>query len=84
MTAQGDILAASAGHVKVGGRLAYITCSVIGRENMDQIQAFLQAHPNFEIDENATYGGQKGVVQLDPHNTDTDGLFCAIMRRNSP
>lgn len=84
VTAQGDILAASAGHVKVGGRLAYITCSVIGRENMDQIQAFLQAHPNFEIDENATYGGQKGVVQLDPHNTDTDGLFCAIMRRNSP
>ncbi len=81
---QRKILAESAGFVAPGGRLAYMTCSIIARENENQIAEFLNTHPEFAIDETAKFGNQCGVIQLDPHNTDTDGMFCAIMRRTGP
>ena len=81
---QREILAESAGFVAPGGRLAYITCSIIARENEHQIAEFLDMHPEFAIDEAAKFGNQCGVIRLDPHNTDTDGMFCAIMRRIGP
>ena len=81
---QKEILADSAAYVAPGGRLAYITCSIIARENEHQIAKFLSTYPEFEIDETAKFAHQRGRIQLDPHNTDTDGLFCAIMRRNGP
>ena len=81
---QKKILAESAGFVALGGRLAYITCSIIARGNEHQITEFLKMHPEFVIDEAAKFGNQCGVIQLDPHNTDTDGMFCAIMRRTGP
>ena len=81
---QKEILADSAAYVALGGRLAYITCSIIARENEHQIADFLNAHPEFEIDETAKFANQRGRIQIDPHNTDTDGLFCAIMRRTGP
>ena len=81
---QREILAESAGFVAPGGRLAYITCSIIARENEKQIAEFLNTHREFVIDEAAKFGNQCGVIRLDPHNTDTDGMFCAIMRRTGP
>ena len=78
---QKEILADSAVYVAPGGRLAYITCSIIARENDHQIEDFLNTHTEFEIDKIAKFANQCGTIQLDPHNTDTDGLFCAIMRR---
>ena len=81
---QREILAESATYVAPGGRLVYITCSIIGRENEHQIAEFLDTHSEFAIDETAKFGNQSGVIRLDPHNTDTDGMFCAIMRRNGP
>jgi 16S rRNA (cytosine967-C5)-methyltransferase len=78
---QQEILAESARYVAPGGRLAYITCSIIGRENGQQISAFLQTHPEFETDATAKFADQNALVHLDPHNTDTDGMFCAIMQR---
>ncbi len=81
---QKEILAESAGFVAPGGRLAYITCSIIARENEKQISEFLNTHREFAIDEAAKFGNQCGVIRLDPHNTDTDGMFCAIMRRIGP
>ena len=81
---QKEILADSAAYVALGGRLAYITCSIIARENEHQIADFLNAHPEFEIDETAKFANQRGRIQIDPHNTDTDGRFCAIMRRTGP
>ena len=35
--------------VKPGGRLVYITCSVLPEENTDQVAAFLARHPEMKI-----------------------------------
>ena len=44
---QGQILARAARLVKVGGRLAYVTCSVLDAENAAVAAAFAEAHPDF-------------------------------------
>lgn len=48
-TEQRAVLATGASHVKPGGRLVYVTCSLFPGENTDQIAAFLAANPSFEI-----------------------------------
>jgi 16S rRNA (cytosine967-C5)-methyltransferase len=35
--------------VKPGGRLIYATCSLLEEENEAQVEAFLQAHPDFKL-----------------------------------
>ena len=44
---QGEVLARAAGLVKSGGRIVYVTCSLLMEENEDQITAFIAAHPDF-------------------------------------
>jgi len=44
---QSALLAAGARHVKPGGRLVYVTCSLLPEENADQVAKFLAAHPQF-------------------------------------
>ena len=46
---QKDILDAVAPMVKVGGTLVYSTCSILPQENEEQIRAFLERHPEYEI-----------------------------------
>ena len=42
-----EVLDRAAPLVKPGGRIAYITCSVLPAENGDQVRAFLARHPEF-------------------------------------
>ena len=42
-----DILTRAAALVRPGGRLAYVTCSVLPAENGDVIQSFAAKHPEF-------------------------------------
>ena len=35
--------------VKPGGRIAYVTCSVLPPENGDQVRAFIARHPEFAV-----------------------------------
>jgi 16S rRNA (cytosine967-C5)-methyltransferase len=42
-----DVLARAAALVRPGGRLAYVTCSVLPAENSDVIQSFAAKHPQF-------------------------------------
>ena len=44
---QASILAAAARLVKPGGRLIYVTCSILPEENDRVVQTFLAAHPAF-------------------------------------
>jgi 16S rRNA (cytosine967-C5)-methyltransferase len=44
---QRDILAKAGSLVKSGGRLIYVTCSILPAENEDQIAWFLENHPDF-------------------------------------
>src|SRR5438128_2761483 len=42
-----EVLDRAAVLVKPGGRIGYVTCSVLAEENADQVQAFLGRHPGF-------------------------------------
>ena len=46
---QAAVLDRAARLVKPGGRIAYVTCSVLAEENGDQIQAFLAREPGFRL-----------------------------------
>ncbi|MDU6244190.1 MAG: hypothetical protein E6614_35495, partial [Bradyrhizobium sp.] len=46
---QAEVLDRAAGLVKPGGRIAYITCSVLQPENGDQVRGFVARHPEFSI-----------------------------------
>ena len=44
---QAALLAGAPRFVKPGGRIVYVTCSLLPEENQDQIAAFLAANPDF-------------------------------------
>ncbi len=46
---QAEVLALAAPRVKPGGRLVYVTCSILGEENEDRIAAFLTVEPGFAV-----------------------------------
>lgn len=82
--------------LKPGGRIAYITCSVLDEENGAQIRAFLTRHPAFSVekpDQVAAALGERGYLfakaalisgdglLMTPRRTGTDGFFVSILRR---
>jgi len=82
--------------LKPGGRIAYITCSVLEEENGDQVRAFLARHPGFTIvppAEVAQALGERALVfanaarlsdaglLMSPRATDTDGFFVSLLTR---
>lgn len=90
---QAAILQAASAHVKPGGHLVYVTCSVFDEENRQQIDAFLARETGFApVDhhalwernfppENARIDGERGI-SLTPARSATDGFFIARLRRN--
>src|SRR5262249_26509178 len=46
---QAEVLERAAPLVKPGGRIAYITCSVLAEENGEQVSAFVARHPGFSV-----------------------------------
>ena len=46
---QAQVLDRAAALTKPGGRIAYITCSVLPAENGEQIRAFIARHPEFRV-----------------------------------
>jgi len=46
---QDAVLAEAAAYVKPGGRMVYVTCSLLMEENEDRIADFLAAHPGFAV-----------------------------------
>ena len=79
---QAQILDAAAAYVKPGGRLAYMSCSILNSENGAQVSDFLARQPQFALDETIHFAGQNGMIQLSPETSATDGLFCAILTRS--
>ena len=66
-----------------GGILIYSTCTVLPRENGENVEKFLSQHNEFEpIDFNV--GGmssENGMLSLSPDLNQTDGFFIAKMKR---
>jgi len=91
---QAEVLARAAKLVKPGGRIAYITCSMLPEENDEAIRAFLGRHPGFapvapidvlkgaESDFSllARFATEFGL-QLSPRRTGTDGFYLACLQR---
>lgn len=68
---QAQILDQVAPMVRVGGHLAYMTCSVLDDENGDQLRAFLARHPGFALQQQQTW------TPL----TASDGFYLAVLVR---
>jgi 16S rRNA (cytosine967-C5)-methyltransferase len=81
--------------VKPGGRIAYVTCSVLDEENGVQVRAFLARHTGFAIEPPADVAGALGEraflfrravltseegLLMTPRRTGTDGFFVSVLR----
>ncbi|MGE4371627.1 MAG: RsmB/NOP family class I SAM-dependent RNA methyltransferase [Xanthobacter sp.] len=93
---QAKILEDAVRYVRPGGRLAYITCSLLDEENGEQIRALLSRHSDFSAlppSETALALGEKGVelagaalltregLLMTPRRTGTDGFFISVLQR---
>lgn len=91
---QAEVLARAARLVKPGGRIAYITCSVLPEENDGALEAFLARHAAFVpqpvVELLATAEGDFALLarfatrfglQLSPNRTGTDGFYLACVKR---
>lgn len=90
------VLDEGAALVKPGGRLAYITCSVLPLENRDQVDAFLGRQPEFKLlpwrtlweqslptPPPASADGSSETLLMTPLSHGTDGFFVAVLERSA-
>ncbi|MBS0246803.1 MAG: RsmB/NOP family class I SAM-dependent RNA methyltransferase [Proteobacteria bacterium] len=94
---QAGILDRAVEFLKPGGRIAYITCSLLEAENGAQVRGFLARHPGFAAEPagetvkalgtsaavfaKAARLGPEGIL-MTPKSTGTDGFFVAVLRRS--
>ena len=89
---QAEILDRAVPLLKPGGRIAYVTCSVLEEENGAQVRAFLARHADFSVQPPAEVAkalGERAVmfakaarlsaegILMTPRTTETDGFFVS-------
>lgn len=93
-TEQQAVLQLAAPLVRPGGRLTYVTCSILPEENSDQVSWFLAENAEFCV---VPYGevwaqllpgapprsadGRQDTLLLTPASHDVDGFFIAVLER---
>ena len=80
---QARLLDVAAQLVRPGGRLVYVTCSLLDEEGAGQVDAFLAGHPGFAAATPALpLGTPRGPgLRLAPDPDGTDGFFIASLTR---
>jgi 16S rRNA (cytosine967-C5)-methyltransferase len=93
---QAAALDRAVGLLKPGGRLVYVTCSVLDDENGAQIREFLARHEGFAVVPPASVTealGERALLfrravlmsdeglLMTPRRTETDGFFVSVLRR---
>ncbi|MHB8534365.1 MAG: 16S rRNA (cytosine(967)-C(5))-methyltransferase RsmB [Sulfuricaulis sp.] len=70
--------------LKPGGKLLYVTCSILPLENEKQMQAFLARHSDAHEAVLAPSAGRARAVgrQILPGDADMDGFYYACLRKN--
>ena len=81
-------------HVKPGGNLVYVTCSLLPSENKEQVETFLseeQAFTPLKFKEQWQQSGNNAELKsatgddvfltLTPNTHKTDGFFIAILQK---
>ncbi|CCA93817.1 RsmB/NOP family class I SAM-dependent RNA methyltransferase [Novosphingobium sp. PP1Y] len=78
---QSRLLDVAAGLVRPGGRLVFVTCSLLDEEGADQASGFLARHPGWRADIPVLpAGSERGSgLRLSPYHDGTDGFFVARM-----
>ena len=79
-----EILESAARCLKGGGTMVYSTCTYNHIENEETIAAFLETHPDFELDDSLSLPGvpcRGGVAHLYPHQLRGEGHFLARLRK---
>lgn len=69
---QEKILDVCSEYLKSGGRMVYSTCTVLRRENEEQVEKFLLTHSEFIL---------KEQIKLFPNLNDTDGFYIAVLEK---
>ncbi|WIW94722.1 RsmB/NOP family class I SAM-dependent RNA methyltransferase [Altererythrobacter rubellus] len=79
---QDRLIDIAAAMVKPGGRIGFVTCSLLDVEGKDRIAAALERHPKLKpIDIALPLGRAHGAgVRLSPAHDGTDGFFVAMLR----
>ncbi len=95
---QSEILDTAVALLKPGGRIAYITCSVLDEENGAQVRGFLARHPEFSAQTPDTLAvplGERAFIftkavrlsaeglLMTPRTTGTDGFFVSVIKKRS-
>jgi len=81
---QRGLLEAAASSVRPGGYLVYSTCTLEPEENEDQVEAFLDAHPEYGLEPTGAVEDRfrdGGFLRVLPQDTGFDGAFAARLRR---
>jgi 16S rRNA (cytosine967-C5)-methyltransferase len=94
MKEQDQVLEAASVFPKEGGRITYITCTLLAEENEDRIADFLRRHPDFLPLEAGHLARRAGLpdlaervspfgpgLRLTPATTGTDGFTVAVLVR---
>jgi len=84
---QTEILAAAAGLIPRGGHLVYSTCTLEEEENEVQVDRFVEAHPQFSLEDTGAVGpeflDERGCLRVTPQDAGYDGAFAARLVRAS-
>jgi 16S rRNA (cytosine967-C5)-methyltransferase len=83
------IVSRAAEHVRIGGALVYVVCSVLREECEDVVDAVGRARPDFvaapfDVPEVALLSGRASSLRLTPQKHGTDGYFIAKWVRSGP
>lgn len=88
---QSSLLDLASKKVKQGGRIVYITCSILEEENSEQITKFLSKNKEFSLIDIQTIWDKKiespypfvdnNCLKFNPLTTGTDGFFIAVLER---
>ena len=93
---QAEVLDRAVPLLQAGGRIAYVTCSVLDEENGAQVRAFLARHPGFAVTAPAKVAGALGTraesfsaaarlsaegLLMTPRTTGTDGFYVSVLER---
>jgi 16S rRNA (cytosine967-C5)-methyltransferase len=87
MAEQDLVLDQAVAFVKPGGRIVYVTCSVLPQEDEDRVTAFLARHPEFDVapatvDPMLTkHLTPDRYLRLSPLTAGTDGFFVAVLTK---
>ncbi|MBA4764979.1 RsmB/NOP family class I SAM-dependent RNA methyltransferase [Qipengyuania huizhouensis] len=81
---QSDLFDLAARLVKPGGRLIYVTCSLLDEEGAGQFESFLGRNKAFSAQDISLPAGRKrgNGIRLTPYHEGTDGFFIARAARS--